>query len=100
MSQSHAYSVLGTYELRQGDGTLAHRLLMLRNPWGFETYRGLWNDKDELWLSGIETDFREQVPFDNLDDGKFFIDLKTFKESFLYFLVQYHRHGWQVSFFE
>lgn len=100
LSQSHAYSVLGTFELTQGDGTLSHRLLMLRNPWGFETYKGKWNDQDELWLSGVDTDFREQVPYYDQDDGKFFIDLETFKESFLYFLVQYYRPGWKVSYYE
>jgi len=73
---------------------------MLRNPWGFETYKGKWNDKDELWMSSDGTDFREQVPYYDQDDGKFFIDLTTFKQSFLYFLVQYYRPGWKVSYFE
>lgn len=101
LSQSHAYSVLGTYELVDASGEQVYRLLMLRNPWGFETFRGKWNDKDPLWLSGGEgVDYKEQVPYYDLDDGKFFIDMDTFKESFLYFLVQYYRPGWIVSFYE
>ena len=88
LSQSHAFSVLGCYELKNGNGEVAVRLLMLRNPWGFETsYTGRWNDNDKLWRSGNGTDYREQVPYYNQDDGKFFIDMQTFKESFLYFLV-------------
>jgi len=59
LSQSHAYSVLGTFELRKVDGTLAHRLLMLRNPWGFETYKGKWHDSDGRWFGGEGADFRE-----------------------------------------
>jgi len=87
LSQSHAYSVLGAYELHDANDEVTQRLLMLRNPWGFETYRGDWHDADESWLSGDGVDYREQVPYYNQDDGKFFIDLETFKESFLYFLV-------------
>jgi hypothetical protein len=35
-----------------------------------------------------------------LDDGKFFVDITTFKEYFLYFLIQYHRDHFKVSYFD
>jgi hypothetical protein len=40
------------------------------------------------------------VPHVESDDGLFFIDLETFKSSFLYFLIQYYRAGWKVSYYE
>ena len=101
LSQSHAYSVIGCYELKDGEGNVVHKLLMLRNPWGFETYNGPWHDGDSRWDGGgFGVDYKTQVPYYAQDDGKFFIDIANFKKSFLYFLVQYYRHDWQISFYE
>ena len=36
----------------------------------------------------------------DLDEGKFFIDIETFKQYFLYFLIQYHRDNFKVSFYD
>ena len=44
LSQSHAYSVLSTHELKDQYGEVQHRLILLRNPWRFETYVGKWHD--------------------------------------------------------
>lgn len=89
MSQSHAYSILGAYELKDNEGNVLHKIIQLRNPWAFDSYVGKWHDTDYRWESGrqIGVDFKSQVPFTTGDDGKFFMDIGTFKEHFLYFLV-------------
>lgn len=40
------------------------------------------------------------MPYVNADDGRFFMDIDTFKNSFLYFLVQYNRDNFQVSYYD
>jgi len=104
LSQSHAYSVIGAYALKDGRGNIVEKLLLLRNPWGFETYSGPYSDNDSRWTQGANlqypADFRTQVPYENKDQGVFFIDMDTFKASFLYFLVQYHRADWVVNYYE
>lgn len=68
----------------------------MQNPWRFDTYVGPWNDKDPRWTDN----YKAQAPWKDLDDGKFFIDIDTFKSSFLYFLVQYHRDNFKVSYYD
>lgn len=77
-----------------------HRLLRIRNPWRFETYVGKWYDADYRWNSGVGVDYKSQVPFIQGDDGIFFIDIESFKSSFLYFLVQYYNDDFTVSYYE
>ena len=48
----------------------------------------------------MNVNYREQVGSIVLDDGKFFMDLATFKKSFLYFLIQYYRDHYHVSYYE
>ena len=44
IAYAHAYSVLGTEQLSNGQ-----KLIMVRNPWGKEDYIGDWSDKSKLW---------------------------------------------------
>ena len=36
LHQSHAYAILGAYELKDARGVTQARLLYLRNPWRFD----------------------------------------------------------------
>jgi hypothetical protein len=47
----------------------------MRNPWGNEKYIGKWYDYDTRWTSGVGVDYRTQVPYVNLNDGMFFMDV-------------------------
>lgn len=49
LSSGHAYSLLDIKELTWSDGTLAHRIAKMRNPWNKEDYRGKWSDFDPAW---------------------------------------------------
>ena len=40
------------------------------------------------------------MPWADLDDGNFFIDIETFKNHFLYFLIQFHRDDYVVSYYD
>jgi hypothetical protein len=39
------------------------------------------------------------VPYDNLNDGMFFMDIQTFKDSFLYFVVTMYQKDWVSSYY-
>lgn len=43
----HAYTVLGTVELRNPDGSLRVKLVKMRNPWGKYEYTGPWAQKSD-----------------------------------------------------
>ncbi len=42
----HAYTILGTYTLKDTAGTVTNRLIRIRNPWGQDVYTGNWHDGD------------------------------------------------------
>lgn len=98
LSESHAYAILGTYELRNEEtGEVEWELIELQNPWRFEMYEGPFCDKDKIhWTDN----YKRQVPFDDQDDGKFFIDIDSFKANFLYCVVQMHRENFHVSYYD
>ena len=75
LSQSHAYSIIGAYNLTDINGKVVERLFLMRNPWGNEMYIGKWYDGDARWTSGVGVDYRKQVPYVNLNDGMFFMDV-------------------------
>jgi hypothetical protein len=68
----------------------------MMNPWRFETYQGKWRDSDPIWTQH----YKDQVPYTQRDDGKFFMDIESFKNCFLYFLIQYHRHDYITSYYD
>ena len=45
-------------------------------------------------------DYRTQVPYLNADDGLFFMDIDSFKQGFLYFLISYYRDDWISSYYD
>ena len=94
----HAYTVLGTKELRNEDGSLVHRLVEVRNPWSSEMYRGPWSDKDtKLWTE----EFRAQAnPSGDLKDGRFYMALDDFKKGFTYFTITYYHDDFHLSYLE
>jgi hypothetical protein len=99
LNQSHAYSIIGTYTLKDKSGAVVEKLFLLRNPWGKEQYIGKWYDNDPRWTSGVGVDYRTQVPYHNLNDGMFFMDIQTFKDSFLYFVVTMYHKDWVNSYY-
>jgi hypothetical protein len=57
---------------------------------------GPWHTTDSRWTAH----FKKQVPWSEVDDGRFFIDIDSFKTFFLYFLVQFHRDNYVVSYYD
>jgi hypothetical protein len=49
LATSHAYMVLGTYEIKSTSGATVAKLLRVRNPWNIDTYSGPWCDSCSDW---------------------------------------------------
>ena len=68
----HAYSVLGTEQLSNGQ-----KLIMVRNPWGREDYHGDWSDWEEesdLWTDA----FKAEIDYVQANDGVWYITAEDF----------------------
>jgi len=48
----HAYTLMGAY-IVQDANKVTHRLLQIRNPWGFDVYTGKWNSSSPLWTPAL-----------------------------------------------
>jgi hypothetical protein len=44
LAYRHAYTVLGTVKLSNGE-----KLVKMRNPWGVEKWKGAWSDHSYKW---------------------------------------------------
>ena len=54
------------------------RLLKIRNPWGFKEWTGDWSDKSPKWT----TDLKDELGFENKDDGIFYISFEDYVKFF------------------
>ena len=56
-----------------------HKLICLRNPWGFGEWNGDWADDSELWTERMKNQTGHKV-FG--EDGVFWMDFSDFVEEF------------------
>lgn len=70
----HAYTVLGTHQLSNGQ-----KLVKVRNPFGplKETFHGDWSDDSDKWTDS----FKAEVNYENSNDGVWFISAEDYKSS-------------------
>jgi hypothetical protein len=93
---SHAYAILGAYELLDTNGNVVHRLYRIRNPWGVDVYDGPWDDSSSLWTAA----FKAQVPYvNNVNDGAFFVEDTDFVNAFAYYEIGYVNDSWVSSYY-
>jgi len=92
----HAYGVLDAQELKDASGTVVHKLIKMRNPWGIEEYDGDWGDKSTLWTP----EFKKQAGYTDKDDGMFFVPLDQWRTDYAGFYMCHYRKDWNESSFE
>ena len=73
----HAYSLLNFTKIETSDGKDVY-LFRIRNPWSYGEWTGDWSDKSELWDSNT----KNQVHFEDKDDGVFFMSEIDFFKYF------------------
>ena len=57
IATSHAYSMIAAFTMTDAN-SVAHDMVMMRNPWGMCTYTGTWKKDDSNWTE----DLVAQVP--------------------------------------
>lgn len=95
---SHAYSLLGIYEMvfykeryivlpfekrnqfikMNNKGLVIERIFKLRNPWGKGEWKGDWSDNDKRWNSQLKKEMNHSIE----EDGTFYIGYKSFIKYF------------------
>ncbi len=115
--RSHAYSVISCYEFQGPSSTSSSnnnlindefesksskpeindktiRLLKIRNPWGNFEWNGDYSDKSDKWTK----DLKEQVKFQDKDDGIFFMTFTDFLKFFPFTFVCKYNDGYNYKF--
>jgi hypothetical protein len=93
---SHAYTIMGTYQLKDTNGKVVQNLYRVRNPWGQDIYNGPWSDSSSLWTAA----YKNQVPYAmNANDGAFFISDTDFIISFSDYQIGYVHPDWNHSYY-
>ena len=76
----HSYVVLDQLTLESGT-----RLLLLRNPWGRDSFDGRWSDFDRLWTR--EAKRERGIP--EGDDGLFYMSVEDYLKHMDYTYINY-----------
>jgi hypothetical protein len=58
LTQSHAFSIITTFEMTDVSN-IVHRMLLMRNPWGLNQYTWKWRASDPNWTAALVG----QVPY-------------------------------------
>lgn len=74
IAESHAYSILAAFTMTDASG-VAHKCLLMRNPWGTVYYKDQWAKNDTNWTDALVA----QVPFG--------VDVRTQQDSEGLFVV-------------
>jgi hypothetical protein len=76
---SHAFNIMGAYQLKDTSGNVVNTLYRIRSPWGYDEFTGPFADGSSYWT----TAYKAQVPYvNNVNDGAFFIQASDFLYAF------------------
>ena len=86
----HSYVIMDQLQLKTGE-----RLLLLRNPWGWEEFDGRWSDFDRLWTK----EAKKQRGIPQRDDGLFYISVEDYVKHMDYTYVNYDTTDYYQDYF-
>lgn len=105
---SHAYSVLGVFELVSSGGrykllkyvdrnqyqsSQKTRIVQIRNPWGKGEWKGDWSDNSPKW----NPELKQELGVKPQDDGIFFMDFDNFCKYYSDVQVCYYHDNHKYS---
>lgn len=86
----HAYTLVGAYQLPNGD-----KIFKLRNPWGRGEWTGEYSDKSDVWTPEL----KQRLGWRDTDDGIFFITAEDFVKNFRNVAICHYREDYTLSSF-
>lgn len=99
---SHAYSLLSAVEIYENQGKYSRdpnrgrkiRLILMRNPWGQNEWKGEWSDFDVKWKDPA---LRKLLDHETTDDGCFYMLWKDFLKYYSDFQICYYYDDFKYS---
>ena len=71
---AHAYALIGVDKI-ETDQNKEVKLVKLRNPWGFEEWKGAWSDNDDKnWTPEL----KKKLKYQSKEDGIFYMDFEDY----------------------
>lgn len=81
IATAHAYSILETFTMTD-TSSVAHKMLLVRNPWGVTYYTGAWHKGDTNWTNALVAQVPLGIdPRTSDQQGIFAIPMSTFGNS-------------------
>jgi len=99
LPDDHAYTLLGAYIITDAAGVV-HRLIQLRNPWGYDVYTGRWNDTSSLWTNSIRNQVGYNASSATLMDGIFFVEDFDFMNAYYGVMLSYYQPNYVNNYYE
>lgn len=111
----HAYGIIDLIELKEY-GVInpktgldrVHKLMRIRNPWGFGEWNGKWSDNsEEIDLLGelLHTQYINKLPVDerfhpNTNDGTFLMNYQSWRDIYnnMYICVDFAKSWTAIRF--
>ena len=93
IAEGHAYTLLGALGLKNENGEIVHKLIRMRNPWGYDEYTGPWSAKSNLWTPEL----KKQADFGDQTDGIFYTSLDDWRAEYAGMTVCHYRNDWHKS---
>lgn len=90
---NHAYSLIDCHEVKDKMGNDV-QLLKIRNPWGNYEWSGDWSDKSDKWTPEL----KEQLNFEEEEDGTFFICYSDFLKYYTTTHVCMHDDSFYLNY--
>ncbi|XP_056419623.1 calpain-8-like [Hyla sarda] len=75
----HAYSIIRAEEVTLKDGSTV-QLIRLRNPWGFQEWKGAWSDGSNEW-NNVDDNIRAELHVQR-EEGEYWIPFSDFLKEF------------------
>ena len=80
LPNNHAFSIMRVLTVTDSAGK-EHRLVEMRNPWGFEKYQGDWSNSSKLWTEDL---LKQAGDHSLVDDGKYFMSFEDYLSQIEY----------------
>jgi hypothetical protein len=99
LPDDHAYTLLNAFIVTDAAGVV-HRLVQLRNPWGYDVYTGRWNDSSSLWTAAIRQQVGYNASSSTLNDGIFFVEDFDFMNAYYGIMISYYQPSYFNNYYE
>jgi len=93
----HSYALLDAKEVDVGLEKKKERVIKIKNPWGYNHWKGRWGDNSSCWTAEAK-EVLEYDPTKKVKDGVFWIGLEDLNHYFQHFNACQANESYKYSF--